>query len=343
MTGHERAAPQARSTKVDKSLFPPDGPDVPKGLPPVVFPDENEYSAAKAELGWLLFFDKRLSQDGTVSCASCHDPKHGYTDGQAVSTGINGLKGGRSAPSVINRAYGMLQFWDGRAASLEDQAKGPIANPIEMTTEKDGAKAHEACVQRLRKVEGYRKRFKEAFDTEDFNIDHVAKAIATFERMILSGDSPYDRFKAGDKKAMSESQQRGMEIFFSKNARCDSCHEGINFTTNRFTNIGVGMDKPDPDLGRYLVTKKEEDKGAFKTPGLRDVAHTGPYMHDGSLKTLEEVVEYYDKGGIANPWLNQDIRKLNLKVQEKKDLVDFLRALSGTGWQQFKAPELFPK
>ena len=291
----------------------------------------------------MLFFDKRVSSNGSVSCASCHAPEHGFGDGRHVSTGIGGQKGGRSAPSVINRVYGALQFWDGRAASLEDQAKGPIANSIEMTHEKDAGKAHGGCVERLRSVAEYRQRFKNVFGTEEFTIDQVAKAIATFERMILSGNSPYDRFKVGDKSALSESQQRGMKIFFSNNARCDACHDGAAFTTNQFANIGIGMDKPIADLGRFNVTKKEEDKGAFKTPGLRDIAHTGPYMHDGSIKTLEEVVEHYDKGGIKNRWLHQDIRPLKLTKQDKSDLVSFLHALDGEGWQQFKAPASLPK
>jgi cytochrome c peroxidase len=326
-----------------EALFPPDGPKIPLGLVPIYWPEDNQYTPAKAELGYLLFFDKRLSSDGSVSCASCHSPNHAFTDAGPVSTGIGGQKGGRSAPSVINRVYGALQFWDGRAASLEDQAKGPIANSIEMTSEKNADKAHAAAVERLGKVKEYRQRFKAVYGTEELTIDHVAKAIATFERMIISGNSAYDRYKAGDMKAMTESQARGMNIFFSNNARCDACHDGAAFTTNQFANIGIGMDKPNPDLGRYIVTKKEADKGAFKTPGLRDVAHTGPYMHDGSLKTLEEVVEHYDKGGIKNQWLHQDIRPLKLTKQDKTDLVAFLHALDGEGWQQFKAPAILPK
>jgi cytochrome c peroxidase len=324
-------------------VFPVAGPTVPLGLVPIVWPDDSPYSPAKAELGWILFFDKRLSSDGTVSCASCHSPEHAFTDGKPVSTGIGLQKGGRSAPSVINRVYGAAQFWDGRASSLEEQAKGPIANPIEMTSEKDSAKAHELVIKRLRQVSGYRQRFKDAFGTEDFTIDHVAQAIATFERTVLSGNSPYDRYKAGDKNALSESQVRGLNIFFSNNARCDSCHDGAAFTTNQFANIGIGMDKPNPDLGRYNVTKKEADKGAFKTPGLREIAHTAPYMHDGSFKTLEEVVEHYNKGGIRNPWLHQDIRPLKLNDQDKRDLVSFLKALSGEGWQHIKSPTAFPR
>jgi cytochrome c peroxidase len=324
-------------------LFPPSGPRIPLGLVPIVWPDDNPYTPAKAELGWLLFFDKRISSDSSVSCASCHSPQFAFTDGRPVSLGIGEQKGGRSAPSIINRVYGAAQFWDGRASSLEEQVKGPIANPVEMTSEKDAKQAHEGCVKRLRQVAEYRRRFKDVFGTEDFNIDHIAKAVATFERCVLSGNSAYDRFKAGDKDALSEGQQRGMNIFFSNNARCDSCHDGAAFTTNQFANIGIGMDKPNPDLGRYNVTKNEADKGAFKTPGLRDVARSGPYMHDGSMKTLEEVVEHYNKGGVKSAWLHQDIRPLNLTVQDKKDLVDFLKALDGEGWQQFKTPTTLPK
>jgi cytochrome c peroxidase len=337
LVGQERGKGKA------PAMFPKEGPKVPLGLVEIIWPDDNPYSAEKAELGWLLFFDTRLSSDGSVSCASCHAPAYAFTDGQPVSTGIGGKKGGRSAPSVINRGYGLLQFWDGRASSLEDQAKGPIANPIEMTVEKDGGKAHATCIDRLRGIKEYRTRFKQVFGAEDFTIDHVAKAIATFERTVLSGNSPYDKFKAGDKKALSESQQRGMGIFFSNNARCDSCHDGAAFTTNQFANIGIGMDKPYPDLGRYNVTKREEDRGAFKTPGLREIARTGPYMHDGSLKTLEEVVEHYDKGGIKTPWLHQGIRPLKLSKQDKADLVEFLRALNGEGWQHIQPPAMLPK
>ncbi len=325
------------------AMFPPNGPKIPLGLVEIVWPEDNLYTPEKAELGWLLFYDKRLSSDNTIACATCHSPEHGFGDGRPVSTGIKGQKGGRSAPSVINRAYGMLMFWDGRAPSLEHQAKGPIANSIEMTIEKDATKAHTACVDCLRGIKGYRERFKKVFGTEEFDIDHIAKAIATFERMVLSGNSPYDKFKAGDKTALSPSQQRGMDIFFSNNARCDSCHDGAAFTTNQFANIGIGMDKSDPDLGRFLVTKMVEHKGAFKTPGLRDIARTGPYMHDGRFKTLEEVVEHYDKGGIKNPWLHQDIRPLKLSKENKTDLVQFLHALNGEGWQHLKAPVSMPK
>lgn len=317
-------------------------PKPPLGLPPVQWPEDNPYSAAKAELGRLLYFDKRLSSDGTVSCATCHVTEKAFTDGAPVSTGIGGQKGGRSAPTVINRAYSTQQFWDGRADSLEEQAKGPIANPIEMTNEKNADAAHAVVVKRLKGVPGYVKQFEKVFGTKDITIDHVAKAIATFERVVYSGNAPYDRYVAGDKKAMSAAQVRGMDVFFNK-AACDSCHLGFNFTDGSYVNIGIGMDKPNPDLGRFVVSGKEDDKGAFKTPTLREVEHHGPYMHDGSLKTLEEVIEHYNKGGIKNPQLNQRMKPLKLTDQDKADLVAFLKALSGEGWQQLKGPEKFPE
>jgi len=237
---------------------------------------------------------------------------------------------------VLNRAYSLAQFWDGRASTLEEQSKGPIANPIEM------GNTHETCANTLRGVAGYRSLFAKAFGSDDITIDHVAQAIATFERTLLSGNSPYDRYKEGDKKAMTPAQLRGMKLFFNK-TKCDKCHEGLNFTTNAFHNLGVGIDKPNPDVGRFEVTKDPKDWGAFKTPTLREIAYTAPYMHDGSQKTLEDVVEFYDKGGAFNKNLDHDIKPLKLTRDEKADLVAFLRALSGEGWQNIKAPEAFPQ
>ncbi|MBX5495427.1 MAG: cytochrome-c peroxidase [Bryobacteraceae bacterium] len=319
-----------------KTAAKPAPPKAPLGLLPVIWPNDNPYSPEKAELGKFLYFDKRLSADNSVACATCHDPKFAFTDGRPVSTGIKGQTGGRSAPTVLNRAFSLAQFWDGRAPTLEEQAKGPIANPIEM------GHTHENVVKRLKEIPGYRALFAKAFGTEDFTIDHVAQAIATFERTLLSGNSPYDRYKAGDKKAMTPEQIRGMDVYFNK-AKCDQCHEGMNFTSNMFANIGIGTDKPDPDVGRYAVTKDPKDWGAFKTPTLREIARTAPYMHDGSLKTLEEVVEYYNKGGNKNKNLDERMKPLNLTDQEKKDLVAFLHALSGEGWQHIQAPEKFPQ
>ncbi len=309
---------------------------VPKGLVPVMWPKDNPYSPEKAELGKLLYFDTRLSADNTVSCATCHSPAHAFTDGAPVSTGIRGQKGGRSAPTVINRAYSLAQFWDGRAASLEEQAKGPMANPIEM------GNTHDAVVSRIRGVPGYQAMFQKAFGTSDIDIDHVAKAIATFERTVLSGNSAYDKYVDGNKKAMTAEQVRGMNVYFNK-AKCDACHEGLNFTSNSYANIGIGTDKPQPDEGRFAVTHNPVDWGAFKTPTLRDISRTAPYMHDGSLKTLEEVVDYYDKGGNKNKNLDEKIKPLKLTDQEKKDLVAFLHALDGEGWQSIQAPSKFPE
>ncbi|HUQ93188.1 MAG TPA: cytochrome c peroxidase [Bryobacteraceae bacterium] len=318
-------------TAADKSPIP-----IPLGLLPVQFPKDNPYSPEKVELGKLLYFDKRLSSDNSVSCASCHAPEFAYTDGAAVSSGIRAQKGGRSAPTVINRAYSLAQFWDGRAPTLEEQAKGPIANPIEM------GHTHEAMTASLRNIGAYRTMFAKVFGPGDITIDHVAKAIATFERTVLSGNSPFDRYKAGNKRAMTAQQVLGMKVFIDK-AKCDQCHEGINFTSNAYHNIGVGMDKPDPDLGRFLVTKNDADWGAFKTPTLRDIARTAPYMHDGSLKTLEEVVDFYDKGGIKNKNLDEKMKELKLTAEDKKALVAFLKALNGEGWQKITVPTKFPE
>lgn len=310
---------------------------VPLGLLPIQFPRDNPYSVAKRELGRLLYYDKRLSADGTVACASCHDPKFAFTDGKAVSDGIKAQKGGRSAPTIFNRAYSLNQFWDGRAKSLEEQAGGPMANSIEM------GNTHDAVVGTLREIPGYRAMFKQAFGSESFGIDEVTKAIATYERTVLSGNSPYDRYKAGNKTALAAAQVRGMDVYFNK-AKCDQCHEGINLTTNAYHNLGVGSDKATPDEGRSAVTKNGSDWGTFKTPTLREIARTAPYMHDGSLATLDDVVEFYDKGGIANKNLDERMKPLKLTAGEKKDLVEFLKALNGEGWQaKLVPPTVFPK
>ncbi|MBI3815470.1 MAG: cytochrome-c peroxidase [Nitrospinae bacterium] len=311
---------------------------IPLGLPAdYEIPKDNPMTPEKVELGRLLYFDKRLSVDDTVACASCHSPDFGFTDGKPVSAGVGSLKGGRSAPTVINRLYSKAQFWDGRAGSLEEQAAGPIVNPIEM-----GMPSHPMVVNKLNTIDGYRKLFKKVFGSEEITLDKITKAIAAFERTVLSGNSPFDRrkFKV-DMDAMTESQLRGQEIFMGK-ASCTSCHAGFNFTDESFHNVGVGMDKAKQDLGRYDVTKKEEDKGKFKTTTLRDVERTAPYMHDGSFKTLEDVVEFYNKGGVKNPQLDKDIKPLNLTPQEKKDLVEFLKALNGEPWQNLISPMAFP-
>ncbi|MBI3795012.1 MAG: cytochrome-c peroxidase [Nitrospinae bacterium] len=311
---------------------------LPLGLPADKFliPQDNPMSKEKIELGKLLYFDKRLSIDDTLSCADCHDPKHGFTDNKPVSEGVGGTKGGRSAPTIINRAFTTTQMWDGRKASLEDQTTGPLTNPVEMKQPSD-----EAVVKKLAAIKGYAAKFKKVFGKE-VNIEDYRKAVAAFERTVVSGNSKYDRFKAGNQKALNASEKNGLDLFEGK-ARCLSCHNGFNFSDEGYHNIGVGMSAENPDVGRSKISGKEDDKGAFKTPTLRDISATAPYMHDGSEKTLEDVVEFYDKGGVANPSLSPLIEKLGLTSGEQKDLVAFLKALDGEGWRNISAPKSFPK
>jgi len=320
---------------------PKDGfePVIPLGLDPdiLVVPADNLMTIEKIELGKLLFFDQRLSRDNTIGCASCHIPSQAFTDNQPVSTGLNGLKVGRNAPTVINRAFSEAQSWDGRAETLEQQVQNALVNPIE-----HGFSSHDEIVRKLNGIEGYRILFKKVFGT-NVTIEGVGKAIAAFERTVFSGNSPFDQFDMGGKEnAISDSAKRGLNLFRDK-ARCSICHGGFNFTDEQYHNLGIGMDKEKPDFGRYDVSKKENDKGAFKTPTLREIAHTAPYMHDGRFKSLEEVVSYYNHGGTKNPFLDPDMIPLNLTYDEKKDLVAFLKSLSGEGWQNIKPPVEFPK
>lgn len=315
--------------------------------------DENPMTRAKIELGRQLYFDTRLSSDSTVSCASCHHPEKGWAFDTQFGVGVDGQEGNRNSPVSYNRILSGKQFWDGRAATLEEQAIGPIANPIEM------ANTHDVAVDTLKKIPGYKVQFDKIFG-DGVNIENVGKAIATFERAIVTGPAPYDyyevvrsfqqQFPAEELKyleeddpelykkyadalkgaeGMSESARRGREIFFSEKGKCTACHAGANFTDELYHNLGVGMDAKEPDLGRYMVTKEEKDKGAFKTPTIRNIAQTPPYMHDGSQKTLEEVVEWYVKGGHPNAYLSDKVQKLNLTQQDKTDLVNFMKACTG--------------
>jgi len=305
----------------------------PLGLPDVPVPKDNPLTAAKVALGKQLYFDKRMSKDDTVSCATCHDPAKGWSNGDAVATGIQGQKGGRSAPTVLNTAYQTAQFWDGRAATLEEQALGPVQNPIEM------GMSMELVLPKLQAIKGYREQFQEVFGT-DVNAEGIAKAIASYERTILSGNSPYDRFQAGDKQALSAAAQRGMALFFGKGS-CSSCHAGPNLTDNAYHNLGIGMDKLKPDIGREGESKLLGDRGAFKTPTVRDAARHAPYMHDGSIKTLEEVVEHYDRGGIPNDQLDEAVVPLELTKEEKADIVTFMKiGLASDSYPDHKPPEL---
>ncbi|MGZ3633714.1 MAG: cytochrome-c peroxidase [Parachlamydiaceae bacterium] len=323
--------------------FPPEkeGLKIPLGLPPIHWPSDNLYSQKKAELGKLLYFDKRLSTNGTVSCASCHSIEAAFADHTPVSIGIQGNKGSRNAQTVINAAYQDRLFWDGRARNLEEQAKGPLANPLEMTAAKDPHEAYLECQKSIKDIAGYRHLFKEVFGNEDCTVDQMAAAIATFERTVLSGNSPYDKFIAGDRAAMSPEAIKGYDVFRAMG--CPVCHFGFNFTDNSFKNIGVGMDATSPDLGRYEITKEIKDRGAFKVPTLREITKTYPYMHDGSLATLEEVIDYYDKGGIPNPQLHPLMKPLHMTAEQKKELLAFLQSLEGEGWQHFKEPDKFPQ
>ncbi|GAB6067399.1 cytochrome-c peroxidase [Methylothermus subterraneus] len=290
-------------------------------------PADNPVTPAKVKLGQMLFFDPRLSSTGTVSCNSCHNVMAGGEDNRPVAAGVHGKTGDRSAPTVWNAAFHATQFWDGRAASLEDQARGPVTNPIEM-----GMKSWDEVVARLKQIPEYPKLFEEAFGPgATISEDNVVKAIASYERTLITPDSPYDRYVKGDKSALTEQQVRGMQTFAA--VGCDTCHSGPAFSGQ--TGQGVGVFRKFPmfdnpffeskygfkkDLGRYNVTKKEEDKHFFKVPTLRNVALTAPYFHNGAVQTLEEAVRV-----MAKLQLNRD-----LSDQEVADLVAFLNALTGT-------------
>jgi cytochrome c peroxidase len=304
-------------------------PQLPFGLPEQALnvPQDNPLMEEKVALGRHLFFDKRLSADETHACATCHIPARGFSDGQPLSSGLNERKPGRNTPTIVNRAFGRTYFWDGRAGSLEETI--PLTLRIQLGS------TDEEVVEKFNRIKGYREQFRRVFGTP-VTTDGVVKALAAFVRTIFSGNSPFDRFEAGDRTALSVEAQRGFKLFKRK-AKCRKCHKGFNFTDEQFHNTGVGLYEPDPDLGRYDVTNRDEDKGAFKTPTLRDIAHTAPYMHDGSLETLEEVIQFYDEGGIKNPYLAKELKPLHLTFQEKGDLLAFLNSLTGT-WVDVPAP-----
>jgi len=303
----------------------------------LVIPEDNPLTQKKVELGKLLFFDKRLSANNTIACASCHMPALAFTDGQPVSTGIHRQQGGRSAPTAVNRSFSSKQFWDGRAATLEDQSVGPFANLIE-----HGFANHDELVAKINSIAGYHPLFEQAFGPISITVELIGKAIASFQRTLLSGNSAYDQFGlGGNEVALSSNAQNGFRIFVGK-GQCLRCHFGFNFTDERFHNLGVDWDTDHIDVGRYGVTKAPKDLGAFKTPTLREIARTAPYMHDGRFATLQQVVEFYNQGGIPNPHLDSVIKPLNLNEQEKEDLVEFLHSLNGEGWEVIP-PTHFPK
>jgi cytochrome c peroxidase len=318
-----------------QQLFPPtmfntkiievDGVGVPDigPLPTIVpIPATNLNYKAKVKLGEQLYFDGRLSQNGAISCAFCHTPGLGFADPKQVSVGVGGKQGGRNSPTVYNTAFNPVQFWDGRAGSLEEQAIGPIVNPVEM------AETHENVVKKLSQIKGYVTQFQLVFGT-GISMQGIAEAIAAYERTIISTNSAFDRYVLGDKTAMNDEAQRGMALFKGK-ARCILCHNDSNFTDNQFHNLGVPQVGPmKEDLGRYYVTRRPEDKGAFKTPTLRSIVETAPYMHDGAFKTLEEVMEFFDQGGGKNSNLSPLMKPLGLTKEEKTNIIAFLKALKG--------------
>lgn len=298
--------------------------DIPLGLDlymPV--PEDNPLTAEKVALGKRLFFDPILSRDRSLSCVFCHDPGRAYTDGRAVAIGVLGRQGTRSAPTLVNRGYGAAFFWDGRMPTLEQQVLQPIQDPKEMDLTLDEA------VARLKEHRDYPRLFQAAFGAE-ISMDNLSHALASYLRTILSGDAPVDRYTNGDREALSEQARQGLDIFRGK-GNCIACHIGPNFTDERFHNTGVAWrDGHLLDSGRFAVTGKEADRGAFKVPTLREVARTAPYMHDGSLASLSDVVDFYDRGANANPYIDPELRPLHLSDDEKKALMTFLmEALSG--------------
>lgn len=284
-------------------------------------PEDNPITIENIELGRRLFNDRRLSRDGTIACASCHDPRRAFSTPDAVSPGVAGRRGTRNAPALINRGWGRTLFWDGRTASLEEQVLEPIEDPNEMDSTLADAAVRVGRTPR-----------------------DISRALATYIRSIMSGNSPYDRYINGDRSALSADEQRGLQIFRGK-GNCTACHVGPNFTDEKFHNTGVAwrrgavgtgaardVDSPSAPLddGRAAITGHAEDRGAFKTPTLREIARTSPYMHDGSIASLEAVVDYYDTGGNKNPTLDAEMRPLRLTPVDKQQLVAFLRTLSGT-------------
>lgn len=303
----------------------------PLGLPALPPSPENPPTAETIELGRRLFYDTRLSGNNAIACASCHNPLLGFSDGKKHSTGFGGKLGVRNSPTVLNAVYSPVQFWDGRAADLEEQAAHPIANPIEMN------QPHDACVIKIGNDPSYAAAFTKAFGPGAVTIGKVQKAIAAFERTLLSANSPFDRYQyGGDRNALSPAAVRGLALFKDKaKGNCVTCHtigeHDAIFQDGKFHNLGVGINYEGEftDLGRYEQTKVESDKGAFKTPTLRNVAQSAPYMHDGSLRTLRDVVDFYAGGGNSNPHLDRDIKPLTLSRAERDDLVAFLESLTG--------------
>ncbi|MGJ7922024.1 cytochrome-c peroxidase [Neobacillus sp. LXY-4] len=297
----------------------------------IPIPEDNPMNPEVLKLGKALFFDPRLSGNNEVSCATCHDPNLGYGDNRPTFKKIDGTEGARNSPTVINSGYYTSNFWDGRASSLEEQALGPIENPNEMNQ-----KLVE-LIPELKGIEGYDALFKAAF-SEGITEQNIAKALAAFQRQIVVKDTRYDQFLNGDTEALSQQELRGLNLFTGK-AFCVTCHNGPNLSDNKFYNIGTKTE----DEGRYTITKIEGDLGRFRTPSLYGITHTAPYMHNGSIATLEEVIEFYDRGGDGHPntsfFMKQFMKPVGLSSEEKADLLAFLKTLGGNP-PIYTAPEL---
>ena len=300
-----------------------DRPEIPLGLDlhlPV--PADNPLNPETVALGRTLFFDPILSRDQRLACAGCHEPERAFTDGRELSVGVSGRVGARNVPSLVNRAYGRSFFWDGRTSSLEDQVLQPIQDPKEMDM------TLEDVTLRLRRDRVYSERFQARFGRLPTAAD-LANALASYVRTILSGDAPIDRHMNGETDALSTWAREGLRVFRGR-GNCTACHLGPTFTDERFHNTGVAWKGLElVDLGRYQVTGNDADRGAFKTPTLRNVERTAPYMHDGSVATLAEVIDFYDRGGNANPHRDPEMRPLDLTAKDKQALQAFLRSLSG--------------
>lgn len=316
-------------------------------LPPVVFPEDNPYSEAKRELGKILFFDPRLSSSNQISCASCHDPELGWGDGKRVSNGHDRAPGKRNARTIINSGYATLLFWDGRAVSLEDQAKFPIEDEKEMNH--DIKKA----VKRIKKLKGYKSLFKDAFGDEQVTDERIMKAIATFERTVVSRKSRFDKFIEGDSTQLSDQEVLGLHLFRTK-ARCINCHNSPYFSDNQFHNVGLTYYKREyEDLGLYNLTKKPEDVGKFRTPSLREIMKTGPYMHNGLFPEIRGVLNMYNAGmpnlkpkenekdDILFPKTSPLLQKLNLDKSELDALEAFLNSITSVIYRE-PAPKELP-
>jgi cytochrome c peroxidase len=285
-------------------------------------PADNQPNATRIELGRSLFFDPRLSAKGVMSCASCHNPALGWSDGRPTAVGHDMKILGRATPTIVNAAFNPLQMWDGRKGSLEDQALGPFESENEQNIPLPELE------QRVRSIPGYVNMFALAYPGEDISSRTIAKAIANFERTVVSLDTPFDRWIAGDTKAVNASAKRGFDLFQGK-AECALCHQGFNFTDNGYHNIGLKeADGVAPDPGRFAHRKVAVLRGAFKTPTLRDITLTSPYMHNGSYTRLEQVIDHYDRGGDVKENLDANMNPLELTAQEKADLVEFLHSLT---------------